>query len=470
MTRILGRGSTACDGLTRRELLKVGGISLFGSLTLPNLLRAAQQQPVRSDAPAKSVVLLNLFGGPPHMDMFDLKPNAAENVRGEFKPISTSVPGVQISELLPKTAQVMDRATLIRSYSHRYNSHNPYNVLTGYDGGVDSENYFAKVTDHPGIGSICQYLDIGPKDIPRYVMMPGFPGYTQALRRAGPYGGYLGSQYDPLFTVCDPKIAREPKDDYDPVEAIGYPTPPSLNELPGLTADRFDQRRSLLQQLDDDLARLESRGATQRMSEFKQQAFTLLSSSKTRAAFDITRETDDVRDAYGRNLWGSSILIARRLVEAGSKFVTVHWESKGKNHWDLHANNFGMLKVHCPQLDSLISAFVLDLEQRELLDSTLVVVQGEMGRTPNINAKSGRDHWPQCGFSLLFGGGTNRGAVVGSTDKHAAYPVDRPVSAGDMVATIYHLLGIDSQMTVPDLSGRPVYISHGGSPVFEAIA
>jgi uncharacterized protein (DUF1501 family) len=163
-------------------------------------------------------------------------------------------------------------------------------------------------------------------------------------------------------------------------------------------------------------------------------------------------------------------LIARRLVEAGSTFITVNWESKGDNHWDLHANNFGMLRVHCPQLDQLISALILDLEHRGLLDSTLVVVMGEMGRTPKVNAKAGRDHWPQCGFALLFGGGTRRGTVVGATDKHAAWPTDRPVSAGDLVATVYHLLGIDPHMTVNDLSGRPIPIAHGGAPVAEAIA
>lgn len=469
MLRILGRRAAACDGLSRRELLAVGGISLFGGLTLPNLLRAEQLH-VRRDAPARSVVLLNLFGGPPHIDMFDMKPDAPGNVRGEFKPISTSVPGLQISELLPKTAQLMDRATLIRTYSHKYNSHNPYNVLTGFDGGVDSENYFAKVTDHPGIGSICQYLDIGAKDVPRYVMMPAFPGYTQALRRAGPYGGYLGSPYDPLCTVCDPQVARESKDDYDAVEAIGHPTLPSLDALPDITADRFSARGSLLEQLDNSLSRLEATGAISRLSDFKQQAFNLLSSSKTRAAFDITREPDELRDEYGRNLWGSSLLIARRLVEAKSTFITVHWESKGKNHWDLHQNNFGMLKAQCPQLDQLIAAFVRDLDRRGLLDSTLFVVMGEMGRTPTINKNAGRDHWPQCGFSLLFGGGTRRGVVVGKTDKHAAYPIERAVSAGDMVATIYQLLGVDPHMTVDDLSGRPVHIAHGGTPVFEAMA
>jgi hypothetical protein len=469
MLRIVGGKTTACDGVTRRQLLGVGGLSLFGGLTLPRVLQGESLTPNR-DAPAKSVVLLNLFGGPPHMDMFDLKPDAPENVRGEFKPISTSVPGLQISELLPLTAKVMDRATLIRTYSHRYNSHNPYNVLTGFDGGSDRDNYFSKVTDHPSMGSVCQYLDMGARDIPRYVVMPAFPGYTQALRRAGPYGGYLGGQYDPLFTQCDPKVAREPKGDYDAVEPIGYPTLPSLDALPDITADRFAGRGSLLEKLDKDLARLEASGSVSRLNEFKDKAFRLLTSSKTRGAFDITQESDAMRDHYGRNLWGSSMLIARRLVEAGSTLVTVHWESKGKNHWDLHGNNFGMLKVQCPPLDKLISAFVLDLEQRGLLDSTLFVVMGEMGRTPTINKNAGRDHWPQCGFSLLFGGGTRRGAVVGKTDKHAAYPTERAVSAGDMVATIYQLLGVDPHLTVPDLGGRPVHIAHGGEPVKEVIA
>jgi hypothetical protein len=469
MLRILGRRTAACDGLTRRELLTVGGISLFGGLNLSNLLRA-QQQGIRPAAPAKSVVLLNLFGGPPHLDMFDLKPQAPENVRGEYRPISTSVPGLQISELLPKTATLMDRATLIRTYSHRYNSHNPYNVLTGFDEGNDRENYFAKATDHPGMGAVCQYLGLGATDIPRYVMMPAFPGYTQALRRAGPYGGYLGSQWDPLFTLCEPTLAQEPEGSYQAVEAQGFPTLPSLDALPGITAERFSGRGALLSQLDQRLSRLESGGAISRLNEFKQQAFNLLSSSKTRTAFDITREPEAIRDHYGRNLWGSSLLIARRLVEAGSTFITIHWESKGNNHWDLHENNFGMLKVHCPQLDQLIEAFVTDLEQRGLLDSTLFVVMGEMGRTPTVNQKAGRDHWPQCGFSLLFGGGTRHGMVVGATDKHAAYPIERPVSAGDMVATVYHLLGIDPHLTVHDLGGRPVPIAHGGEPVEEAIA
>jgi hypothetical protein len=364
----------------------------------------------------------------------------------------------------------MDRASLIRTYSHRYNSHNPYNVLTGFDGGDDRENYFAKRSDHPSMGSICQYLDVGARDVPRYVLMPAYPGYSQALRRAGPYGGYLGSQYDPLFTVCEPAFDRQSKDDYDPVVALGTPALPSLDGLPDVTADRLNRRQTLLEQLDAGVRSLETNRATRSMTHFQEQVFSILTSPKTRRAFDLSVEPEDVRDRYGRNLWGSSTLIARRLVEAGSSFVSVNWEARNGSHWDLHGNNFGMLRSHLPQLDGLVSALVHDLEQRGLLDQTLVVVMGEMGRTPRINANAGRDHWPQCGFSLLFGGGAKGGFVLGKTDEQAAYPVDRPVSAGDLVATIYQLLGVDPTMKVNDLSGRPVPIAHGGAPVWEVIA
>ena len=478
MLRILGGNTQACDGLTRREVIRVGALSLAGSLTLPSYLQGVQATQWSSDnssdtvrsGSAKSVILLNLFGGPPHLDMFDLKPWAPANIRGEFKPIATSLPGVQICELLPNLAGLMDRAALIRTYSHKYNSHNPYNVLTGFDGGNDRENYFAKRTDHPSMGSICQYLGMGRADVPNYVTMPAFPGYGQALRRSGPYGGYLGSQYDPLFTLCDPEFARESKGDYDPVEPIGIPRLPSLDTLPNLTADRVNCRHSLLEQLDNNLASLERKGKLAATNEFKQMAFSLLSSSKTRDAFDVSCESQKARDHYGPSLWGSSLLIARRLIEAGSTFITVHWEAKHAGHWDLHKNNFGMLKSHLPQLDRVASALIVDLECRGLLDQTLVVIMGEMGRTPQINGKAGRDHWPQCGFALLFGGGTKRGYVLGKTDNHAGYPVDHPVSAGDMVATIYQLLGVDPTLTVKDLADRPIHIAHGGEPAWELMA
>ncbi|MFO1092399.1 MAG: DUF1501 domain-containing protein [Planctomycetaceae bacterium] len=472
MLRIMGRGIQACDGIRRREMLRVGGLSLFGGLSLPQLLaaRRANASGVIGPGRTKSVVLLNLFGGPPHLDMFDLKPQAPANVRGEFTPIATAVPGVQIGELLPQVAGILDRATLIRTYSHGYNSHNPYNVLTGFDGGNDRENYFAKRTDHPGIGAVCGHFGLRRHDLPSYVIMPAFPGYSQALRRAGPYGGYLGSRHDPLFTVCDPQFERKSTGDYDAVIAGGEPVLPSLGQLPDVTVDRLDRRQSLLSQVEESVASLESSRIVSGMSEFQQQAFAVLTGPRTRAAFDLAQEPASLRDRYGRNLWGSSVLIARRLVESGATFIAVHWEATHGNHWDLHENNFGMLRAQVPVLDQVVAALVTDLEQRGLLESTLVIVMGEMGRSPKINAKSGRDHWPQCGFALLFGGGMRRGAVVGATDDIAAYPADRPVSAGDLVATIYQSLGVDPHSLVHDLSGRPVPISHGGSPVWEAIA
>ena len=472
MIRILDEGATLCDGLTRREAMRIGSLALLGA-SVPSLMQAADQTRLTGramPARAKGVILINLFGGPPHMDMFDLKPNAPDRVRGEFRPIATAVPGLQVCELLPKIARLMDRATLIRTYSHRYNSHNPYNVLTGFDGGNDRENYYAKRTDHPSIATVCQHMGLGQGGIAPYVIMPAFPGYSQGLRRAGPYGGYLGSQFDPLFTTCAPKFSRESKQDYDPVVPLGAPVAPTADLQLELTANRMDRRRTLLEQLDASLLATEHAPAPAPASGHTRKAFELLSSPKIRAAFDITGEPKSIVDSYGANLWGSSVLIARRLIEAGSLFVTVNWEAKSGGHWDLHENNFGMLRVNLPILDQITAALVTDLERLGMLDETLVVVMGEMGRSPTINAKAGRDHWPQCGFVLLFGGGVKRGFVLGSTDKLAAYPTDRPVSAGDLAATLYQLLGVDPDTAVPDLTGRPIPISHGGQPVLELMA
>ena len=474
MLRILGRRAPACDGTTRREVLRAGGLSLFGSMTLPRLLQAAALVPQRSAGRARSIILLNLFGGPSHLDMFDMKPDAPAEVRGEFRPIATSLPGVQVCEHLPRIAQWMHRATLIRSVSHGYNSHNPYAVLTGFADGDDRENYFTKRSDHPGISAVCQYLGIGPRDLPGSVFLPALPGYSQGLRRAGPYGGYLGRQYDPLFADCDPKFAREfdqIQSFYDPVTPYGEPRLPSLEALPELTVDRFRQRTSLLGEVDRQLAGLERSRDFATMDHFQRKAIELLTSSRARAAFDLSREPDEVRKTYGKSLFGTSLLVARRLVEAGVTFVGVTTESRGAGHWDSHQKNFSMLKTfNLPNLDEIGAALIEDLNRRGLLETTLVVIMGEMGRAPRINGRAGRDHWPQCGFALLLGGGVKEGFVLGASDKLGAYPTDRPVSPGELVATMYHLLGVDSQMSLPDLSGRPIPIAHGGSPLVEIIA
>ena len=468
MLSILGRRAKTCDGVSRREVLRAGALSFCGALVGAPEISAAAAKPL---ARAKSVVLFNLFGGPSHLDMFDLKPEAPVEIRGEFRPIDTSVPGLQICEHMPRLARLMHRTTLIRTLSHGYNSHNPYAVLTGFTGGNDRENYFAKPTDHPSMGAVCQYLGVSRGDLPGHVCMPAFPGYSQALRRAGPYGGYLGAQYDPLVAPCEPKLDREPKDFYDPVTPRGVPAAPDLAPPPEITIDRLRSRQSLLADVDRQFAALAQSTATGTMRNYQHRAFNLLTGERARKAFDLAAEPRAVRERYGDTLYGSCALLARRLVEAGVTFITLTTESKGAGHWDTHENNFGVLRdFNLPIFDQIFSALVSDLDERGLLDSTLVVAMGDMGRSPRVNRKAGRDHWPQVGFCLLAGGGVKQGCVYGSTDKSAGQVNDHPVSPGDIVATIYHLLGVDPHTLVHDLTNRPIAISHGGEPIHGVLA
>ena len=478
MLTVLGSTAKLCDKVTRRELMQVGGLSLFAGVNLPRLLQASDTTTSSRPAQVKSVILFNLLGGPSQMDMFDLKPNAPVEVRGEFQPIETSVPGLQVCEHLPNMARLMHKMCLIRTVTHGYNAHNPLPIMTGYTGGGFAQ-IKAEPTDPPDIGAICQYLGMGPRGMPGAVCLPCYPGWGESsmypgIRRPGPYGGFLGSQYDPLFAVCEPKFPREPKVAYyDPVLPLGDPRLPTLDELPEITVNRLSRRRSMLDQLDTQFEATRRSGAVDRLSLFQQHAFDMLTTSKTRDAFDLAQETDSLRDRYGRDLSGSSMLVARRLVEAQVPFISVHAEIFGRygHSYDMHENNFGMLKDHnLPILDRAVPALIEDLDSRGLLDSTLVIVMGEMGRSPKVNAKAGRDHWPQCGFSLLAGGGVKRGFVFGETDNQAAYPISHPVSPGDLVATIYQQLGINPHRTVPDRLGRPVAIAHGGDPIHEILA
>ena len=472
MIRLRGRGTQLCDQQTRREFLQAGGLALFG-LNMPRLLQAREASGAARPAKVKSVILFNLLGGPSHQDMFDLKPDAPADIRGEFRPISTSVPGTYISEHLPRTARLMHKACLIRTISHGHNAHNPLPIMTGYTEGNPAA-VFPDPSDPPDIGAICQYVGLGPHDAPGAVCLPCYPGWGESIRRPGPYGGFLGSQYDPMFSLCKPTFAREPGTNYyDPVMPEGEPYLPGLDAQPAMTIERFAKRRSLLEQLDAKFKRLGRSGAQDRLDQFQRRAFDLLTSSKTRDAFDLSRESDHVRDRYGRNLFGSSILIARRLVEVGVPFISVHQEifQHYGHAYDMHSNNFAMLKdFNLPLLDQVYPALIEDLEARGLLETTLVIVMGEMGRTPKINKNAGRDHWPQCGFSLLTGGGVKQGLVHGATDKHAAWPTENPVHPADLVATIYHLLGIDPHLLVHDRVGRPFPIARGHDPVTEILA
>jgi hypothetical protein len=426
-------------------------------------LARANPQPARRGR-VRSVILIDLYGGPSHLDMFDPKPDAPAEIRGEFNTIRTALPGVLVSEHLPQISRWLDRTCLIRTVSHPYNSHNPYAVMTGYTGGQDQRDYFSSPSNHPSMGSVCHYAGLTRRDVPPYVVLPAYPGYSQGLRRAGPYGGYLGSRYNPLFSTCEPTFDRTvdlSRDFYDPtLRPMGDPVLPSLEA--SISLDALDRRRSLLEQINQQAQGRPSLGFDER----QRQAFDLLMNATTRSAFDLSRESPQIRDRYGRDLFGSSALLARRLVEAGVTFITVHTESRGNGHWDTHSNNFNMLRGWLlPYLDRMLTALFEDLRERGLWDTTLVMVNGDMGRTPRINANAGRDHWPQCGFCLFAGGGVRQGHVHGRSDRIGGYPVEFPVTPGDLCATVYQLLGLDPHLMVPDQTGRPIHAAHGGEPI-----
>jgi hypothetical protein len=479
MLTMLGSPRRCCDGLTRRETLQAGALALFGGLNLPNLLRADERRAATDvDRPrkAKSVILLYLLGGAPTQDMFDLKPTAPVEVRGEFKPIATSATGVQVCEHLPRTAKWMHCTAIVRSVNHQAGCHNTLPSFTGHEV-VVPDNTTTKDTYPPSMGSVCEYLRTKQSDLPAYVYMPCYLGWGQAIRRAGPYAGFLGHRYDPLFTECTPYLDKDaPKESPGhPQVCRGRPRIPDGELRDGLTIDRLNNRRTLLQQFDE-----QHRIADSQLGQFdrvQQKAFDVLTSPKVKTAFDLDREETRLIDRYGRTLFGNSALIGRRLVEAGVRFVTATWDiywdrfQLQYDGWDTHTRNFAILRdYNLPYFDLAYSALLEDLNNRGLLDETLVVVMSEMGRTPKINANAGRDHWTFC-YSVAFAGaGIKGGAVCGASDSHAAYVKDRPVSTADICATIYECLGIDPEMTVADRSGQPVPIAHGGRPIGEILA
>ncbi|MBQ15743.1 MAG: hypothetical protein CMJ65_01330 [Planctomycetaceae bacterium] len=476
MLRIQGRVSRLCDGLTRRDLLQAGGLGLAGGLSLPDLLAAEQDR--GAAAPARSVILINLLGGPSHLDMFDMKPDAPAEVRGEFRPIRSNVPGLDVCELMPQTARTMHQSCVVRTHTHLYNTHSPYNLLTGYSGPVVNGNHF-KPSDHPSIGSVMQVAGIESPGVPNYVWMPAFPGHSQSKHRAGPYGGFLGQRYDPLFTTYEPKFREsiEGRNAHvDPPVPYADPQLPALDRQPGLGPARLDRRRDLLAAVDGSRGRLAGSLAVGSLDHFQQKAMELLTSTRTRDAFDLSREKQQTRRRYGDHLFGSCLLTARRLVQAGTRFVGITFESQlngkiGGGQWDTHGNNFKLLKNFLlPTLDQCYSALVEDLHARGMLDDTLVVLMGEMGRTPKVNKSAGRDHWTQCGFIVYTGAGIRRGTVYGRSDRHAAWPVDHPVSSADHVATMYDLVGVDPQLTIFDRAGRGHRAAFDGEPVTGVIA
>ncbi|HSQ54450.1 MAG TPA: DUF1501 domain-containing protein, partial [Gemmata sp.] len=461
------------DGLTRRETLAAGALTLLGGgFNLPALFAAEARKPV-SERPgkAKNVILLYLLGGAATQDMWDLKPDAPAEVRGEFRPIDTNVPGIRIGEHLPQTARWMHRAAIVRSVNHKAGCHNCLPSYTGLETPMPDQH--PRDTDPPSMGSVCEFLRGGRGDLPDYVYMPCWLGWGQAFRRAGPYAGFLGQRYNALTTECKPFADPGEKPlPGKPSIVRGVPLLPNTSFDADLTLDRLNKRRTLLDQFDDKVLAAESRRVVNPYDQTQQRAFDLLTSSRLRDCFDLTKEEPKRLDRFGRTLFGQSTLIARKLVDEGVRFVNVTWDlfwdriQIDYDAWDTHTKNFSILKENkLPHFDQTFTALLEDLERDGALDETLVVVMSEMGRTPKINGAAGRDHWTFC-YSVVFAGaGIKGGTIYGASDAQAAYVKDNPVSTPDICATIYRCLGIDPDLMVPDRTNRPVSINLGGKPI-----
>ncbi len=441
MLNVIGPRYETCDGISRRGFLRVGFLGLAG-LSLADHLRlqaAARQEgkPTRDTA----VILLWLGGGPSHLDMYDLKPEAPAEFRGEFKPIRTSVPGIQIGEHLPLEAKVMKRMAIVRSAWHTNAGHGmgSHWMLTGYVPTIEINDNL-----HPSCGSVVAHMrGANAARVPAYVCLPSPPPSANAA--------YLGVACNPFSPRSDPSSPGFQVRDL---------------ELPGrVNLSRFRNRRELLRGMDDLRKDVDIAGAGEGFDRFYREAFDIVTSKATRQAFDIHREDVRVRDRYGRDSWGQSALLARRLVEAGVTYVTVNMGG-----WDTHGNNFESLKKSLlPRYDRALAALVDDLSQRGLDRKVLVMSYGEFGRTPRINKDAGRDHWPNAMSVVFAGGGLKMGQVVGSTDAKAENPKTRPCSVGDVLSTMYHVLGIDYRHEFHDAARRPLPILNEGKPIAELV-
>jgi len=464
MLRFIGGKARLCDGLTRREVLRLGGL---GALTLWG--RPFFDSPARTATPgregfgqARSVVFICLYGGPPQTETFDMKPHGPVEARGPFRPISTTVPGTQICEHLPRLAQVADRYALVRSFTHEDTAHASglYTHLTGWPHPRANTNPPASSTDYPHYGSVMGYLRPLTQPVPPCVIVGG--RILPQFQGIGQTGGFLGAAQTPYVLPQGEAFINH----YGTILSAGHG--PALTLPEQVSPLRLTLRQQLLGQMEDQARTLEQRGRTHPFGQLQQRAFAMLTSPTLAAAFDLEREPNKVRDAYGRHFLGQNLLLARRLVEAGVPTVQVSdIPAGGEQHWDLHYTNiFDQLKdVLLPRLDQAVRAFLTDLHQRGLLEQTLVIVGGEFGRTPWIDreeGQGGRQHWPRCYSMLLAGGGVRGGQVFGASDRAAAYPTTNPVRPSDLGATLLHLGGFDPASTVFDpLQQRPRRICEG---------
>ncbi len=445
------------DAVTRRTFVQIG-VAGMASVGLSSVLKARAENETATAVQSKkdtSVILLWLDGGPSHLDLYDMKPEAPAEIRGIWRPIKTNVPGIEICEMLPLQAKVADRFSLIRSLHHGDSDHlgGSHLVLTSRDRPTGDT-----IGQNPSIGSIAAKV-CGPR-------RPGLPPYVAIPEarvndfRPGFFGGnYLGPQYHPFETGSDPNGANFKVN--------------NVRLADGLTITRLEDRRYLLMHLDRLRREVDASGGLDAMDRFQSQAYQFVTSSVANKAFDIGAEPDALRDRYGRNTWGQSTLLARRLVEAGCMFVTVHmggWDQ----HWDLQPS----METHLPKIDMAVSSLLQDLSDSGLSEKVLVVMCGEFSRTPRMNdggnggpplsvGKPGRDHWADAMFVLVAGGGVKGGRVVGATDRHGERPKERPVTPGDLHATIYHVLGVDPSTCFLNRSGRPVPAIDSGTIISE---
>ena len=440
---------------SRREVLRAGALGACG-LSLPQLLAADKAG--NEGAKAEACIVIYLNGGPSHLDMWDMKPDASAEIRGEFSPIASSLPGVPLSEHLPLLATMLHRATLVRSMSHSVNNSHAaavYTALTGHDRGEQGGG--AKPTDYPAPGAVLAKLRPTRSGSLPYVTLP----YKTQEGAGGPLqpgflAGFIGAPYDPFWVLEDPNAPTFR------VQNLSLPAE--------ISAERMSQRSQLLATLDSSLKNQAERSLSA-MSNFQHQAFDLLTSNAAQRAFQLDEEPPSTRDRYGRNIYGQSVLLARRLIEAGTRVATISWAPDANATWDTHGGNFTKLKGSLlPQFDAACSSLIEDLAASGRLEKTLVAVLGDFGRTPKINAGAGRDHWNSCYTVMLLGGGIKAGCVFGASDRIGSVPVESPVSPGDILATMYRLLGVDPKFQLYDALNRPLALVPQGRIVHEIMA
>jgi len=482
MLNVLSHHRKLCSAITRRDLLQAGSLGAVG-LGLDTLLthEARAETTQTSTGPrfgqAKNCILLFLYGSPSQLETFDMKPEAPVEIRGTFEPIPSSLAGMDVCELLPETAKIMDRTTVIRSMTHPYPIHGVAFATTGVpaiDVGMELSPH--DVRHHPYFGSAFEYLDRKQRKnldlFPQNVALPFHMSSqrTGEVYRAGPYAAYLGSMYNPIWTEYIGKATRsvektlrdEVLDCWDPYVACDAESHFQLsaaNRPEDITVDRLNRRKSLVEQFDENRRHLDRSQAGQ--SFLQELAYSLISSDKVAQALDPRLETPAMQDSYGRTLFGQACLSARRMVEAGTRLVSVFWDEYGLagDAWDTHWNHYPRMKDQLlPGFDKAFAGLITDLDNRGILDETLVVCLSEHGRTPKINAAKGggRDHWSRAYSVIMAGGGIARGNIVGKTDKQAGDVADNPVSPKDVLATMYHLLGVNPFQTLPDKTGRQI--------------